>query len=128
VLSAAAAHDHYLHKKIPIRFNDYYSKTQIKTIQIKIIQTPRYFCSGRVLPEWGKIAWGLNDGISPPPLQAAGSGFPSCRWRVQSPTDAYVLRGCERSPCPLKTSVQQFECAPRSNFDEAKFESQLLNA
>ncbi|MDR2296499.1 MAG: hypothetical protein LBD95_06830 [Clostridiales Family XIII bacterium] len=69
-----------------------------------------------------KNPW-LNDGVSPPPLQAAGFNSPSCQWRVQSPTDAYVFRGGGQSPCPLKTSVQQLKCAfGASILDGAKIE------
>ncbi|MDR2355545.1 MAG: hypothetical protein LBE16_05045, partial [Clostridiales Family XIII bacterium] len=39
-------------------------------------------------------------------------------------TDAYVLRGGGRSPCPLKTSVQQLKCAfGASILDGAKIET-----
>jgi hypothetical protein len=40
----------------------------------------------------------LNDGASPPPLQAAGFRFQSCQRRVQSPADAYGIAGGGRSP------------------------------
>ena len=55
-------------------------------------------CSNEFAATLDGIVGALNDGASPPPLQAAGFRFQSDQRRVQSPADAYGSEGGGQSP------------------------------